>query len=583
MPCMTTLEHASPWLATYPDGVPHRFEAPDRSLSDLLDDSAERYGDAVATDFYGRLITYRALGKLVSRVAAGLDEVGVRPGDRVEVILPTVPENVVAFYAILRLGAVCVEDNPDLSPTELEAHLRDNGATTAIVLADQADDVTALTASEGVALRRLVTVDPFGALPEPLAGELARRYRRHSPAAQADSGNPREAGRSTPVELVDWTALADHAPLPADHPRPDPDSLAVIQYTSGTTGTPKGAMISHRNQLTNGLQLRSWYTGFEPGHEVFFDYLPFSHVYGIMVVMVMGVSVGARIVLLPRLSMTDTAEALERARATFLPGVPPIYDALCRSVEHGTFDLHGVKYAMSGAMPLAEGTVDRWVAATGGVIIEGYGMTEVSGASLFTPIDAKWRPGTIGVPLPGTDVRVVDPDSLEPVAVGEAGELLVRGPQVFQGYWNNPAETANVLLADGWLRTGDLVRMAPDGYVSIVDRIKNLIIVGGLKISPTEVERVLLRHPDVADAVVVPRPRPDAREEVAAGLITAPGREIDIDDVRDFARAHLAAYETPRHMVVLPSLPRSGVGKLLRREAAAAVIEALDASATLRE
>lgn len=559
-----------PWFRSYPAGVPRSVQSSDQTLSDLLDASVAAYGDRVATDFFGRETTYAQLGDQVARAAGGLDALGVRAGDRVSVILPTVPENVVAFYAVARLAAVCVEENPALAPDELASHLRDYGSEVAIVARELAATVASFIGRPGVALRRVVAVDSFRGLPADVAHDVTGPWRGAAPA-DADGTEPALA-------IIGWDGLLSHPALPASHPRPRPGATALIQYTSGTTGSPKGAVITHANQRTNALQLEKWYPDFTPGHEVFFTFLPFSHVYGIMVVMVMGVSVGARIVLLPRMSMVDAAAAMRRAPATFLPGVPPIYDALSRSAEHGAIDLHGIKYAMSGAMPLTAPTVERWVAATGGVIIEGYGMTEVSGASLFTPVDAQWRPGTVGVPLPGTDARIVDPDSLAPVPLGEAGELLVRGPQVFQGYWNRPEETAEVLLPDGWLRTGDLAKMGTDGYVTIVGRLKELIITGGLNVSPTEVERVLAAAPGVAEAVVVPRPKAVGGEGVAAGVVIAAGAAFDPQAIRAFVRDHLAAYETPKHIVALPALPRTPVGKILRSEAARQVNALIDAA-----
>ena len=261
------------------------------------------------------------------------------------------------------------------------------------------------------------------------------------------------------------------------------------------------------------------------------------------------------------------ASAIRKSPPTFLPAVPPIYDQLARAAARGTIDLSTVRFAISGAMSLPVATVDRWEAATGGLLVEGYGMTESSPVALGNPIGPSRRPGTVGVPFPSTDIRVVDPANPETdLALGETGELLLRGPQVFQGYWNRPADTAETLLDGGWLRTGDIASVSPDGFVTIVDRLKEIIITGGFNVSPSEVEDVLVSHPDIEGAAVVALPKPRGGEDVAAAIVVRDGVDLDAEAVRDFCKTRLAAYKVPRRVVVVDDLPRSLIGKVLRRE-----------------
>jgi long-chain acyl-CoA synthetase len=278
-------------------------------------------------------------------------------------------------------------------------------------------------------------------------------------------------------------------------------------------------------------------------------------------------SIGAKLVLFPKYDLELVSTAAKKSPPTFLPAVPPIYDQLARAAARGTLDLSTVRFAISGAMSLPVATVDRWEAATGGLLVEGYGMTESSPVALGNPIGPSRRPGTVGVPFPSTEIRVVDPeDPAVDRPQGEAGELLLRGPQVFQGYWNRPSDTAATLLDGGWLRTGDIATVSPDGFVTIVDRLKEIIITGGFNVSPSEVEDVLTSHPDIAGAAVVALPKSSGQEDVAAAIVLREGVHVEPEAIRDFCKTRLAAYKVPRRVVVVDDLPRSLIGKVQRRE-----------------
>ncbi|TXK20788.1 long-chain-fatty-acid--CoA ligase [Microbacterium wangchenii] len=548
-----------PWLDAYAEGVPADIAEPSQTLTDMIDASVARFGRRPALEFFGAVTTYRSLGEQIARAAEGMRRLGVRKGDRVALVLPNCPQHVVAFFAALRLGAIVVEHNPLYTARELRHQFEDHGARFAIVW-DKCVDTVAGFPSD-LAVEHIVSVDMTEALP------LGKRAALRLPIPKARESRERLSTTPRTKRRVAWKKLLDHRPLPRRTPRPALEDIALLQYTSGTTGSPKGAMLTHANLRANAMQGRAWVPGLVDGEETFYAVLPLFHAYGMTLCLSFAMSMGARLVLFPTFDLDLVTEASRKSPPTFLPAVPPIYDRLARAASRGTIDLSTVRFAISGAMSLPVATVERWEEATGGILVEGYGMTESSPVAVGNPMGRTRRPGTVGVPFPSTEIRVVDPD--DPSVdrpLGETGELLLRGPQVFQGYWQRPDETAATLLADGWLRTGDIASVSPDGFVTIVDRIKELIITGGFNVSPTEVEDALQSHPDVAEAAVVALPRRDGGEDVAAAVVLRPGAEFDVEGLRDYCRAHLATYKVPRRFVVVDELPRSLIGKVLRRE-----------------
>jgi long-chain acyl-CoA synthetase len=371
-----------------------------------------------------------------------------------------------------------------------------------------------------------------------------------------------------------WSDLLAHGPLDPSVPGPSVEDLAAIQYTSGTTGHPKGAMLSHGNLLANAAQGRAWVPGMRPGQEVVYAVLPMFHAYGLTLCLTFAMSTGARLVLFPKFAVDLVLAAARKHPPTFLPAVPPIYQRLATAARERGVDLTATRFAISGAMALPRETLELWEEVTGGLLVEGYGLTETSPVAIGNPIGSERRPGAVGVPFPSTDIRVVDPDDpTRDRPVGERGELLIRGPQVFGGYWGKPEETSAALLDGGWFRTGDIVVVDADGFVSVVDRIKELIITGGFNVMPSEVEAVVRTVPGVTDAAVVGLPRPDGSEDVVAVVTTEPGAEVDVEDVRARCRSDLAAYKVPRRVLVVDELPRSQIGKVLRKQVRDSLIE----------
>jgi long-chain acyl-CoA synthetase len=546
---------ARPWTAGYAPGVPAEVEVPPDAVPDLLAAAAQRFPDRPALDFLGATTTYAQLRDSVARAAEVLRGLGVGPGDRVALVLPNCPQHVVAFHAALRLGAVVVEHNPLYTADELGAQFRDHGATVAVVWDVVAPVVQGLGAP---ALRTVLAVDLSRALP------LAKRLALRLPLARARA--TRAAMTAPAPGTTPWdAAVAAASPLPATHPGPVHTDVALLQYTGGTTGSPKAAVLTHRNLVANVTQSLAWVPGLRPGAEVFYGVLPFFHAYGLMLCLVTALRIGAVLVLFPRFDVDQVLTAAKRRPPTFFPGVPPVYERLATAAAAKGVDLSTVRFAISGAMPLPVATAARWEALTGGLVVEGYGMTEASPIALGNPMGPTRRPGTVGLPYPSTEMRVVDPeDPTVDRAPGERGELLVRGPQVFSGYWNRPEETVAALLDGGWLRTGDIVVADADGFVTVVDRIKELVITGGFNVHPSEVEDALKAQPGVTDAAVVGLPGASGSEEVVAAVVC--DRPVDLDALREATRSSLAAYKVPRRIVVVEELPRSQIGKVLRRQ-----------------
>lgn len=550
---------SKPWLAAYPTGVPAEIGEVRQTLPGMLAAAVRTNGRKTALEFFGATTTYRRLWREIELAAEGLRRRGVAKGDRVAIVLPNCPQHVVAFYAVLRLGAIVVEHNPLYTARELRHQFEDHGARHAIVW-DKVHDTVADFPSD-VRPDVIVSVDITAGMPFP------KRLALRLPIPKAREARAKLTARPAARRVLTWDALTGGRGLRRGFPGPQLDDIALLQYTSGTTGTPKGAMLTHRNLRANAMQGEAWVPGLRKGAETFYGVLPLFHAYGLTLCLTFAMSIGAKLVLFPTFDVGLVTDAARKSPPTFLPAVPPIYDQLSRASAHGRLDLTSVRFAISGAMSLPVATVKRWEDASGGLLVEGYGMTETSPVALGNPMGPTRRPGTVGVPFPSTEIRVVDPDDAsKDLPPGEPGELLVRGPQVFGGYWQRPEETSAVLLADGWLRTGDIATVSPDGFVTIVDRLKELIITGGFNVSPTEVEQTLESHPDVTAAAVVALPRGDGGESVGAAVVLRAGAELDLDGLKEFCRLHLADYKVPRRIVVMDDLPRSLIGKVLRRE-----------------
>lgn len=530
----------------------------------MIDGAVKKHRAAVALEFFGETTTYGEMGEQIARAANGLRKLGVRPGDRVALVLPNCPQHIVAFYAVLRIGAIVVEHNPLYTPSELRHQFDDHGATVAIVW-DKVHD-TVIDFPSDMNVEHVIAVDLTRAMP------LLKRIALRLPIRKAREARTALTAQPRAKNALRWEDLLETRKLKKSYPRPTANDTAVLQYTSGTTGTPKGAILSHANLYANALQGRAWVPGMRPGHEVFYAVLPMFHAYGLTLCLTFAMSMGARLVLFPKFDESLVLDAARSTPPTFLPAVPPIYQRLAKAAEERNVSLASIRFAISGAMNLPISTVKKWEEATGGQLVEGYGMTESSPVAAGNPFSSSRRAGTVGVPFPSTEIRVVDPDNPHiDRGVNEEGELLLRGPQVFSGYWNRPAETLAVLLpaTDGgtpWLRSGDIVSVSADGFITIVDRMKELIITGGFNVAPSEVEEALLSHESVADAAVVGLPASGGGENVTAAVVLVDGASLDVEVLREHCRSRLSAYKVPRQIVAVDELPRSLIGKVLRRQ-----------------
>ncbi|HSN76685.1 MAG TPA: long-chain fatty acid--CoA ligase [Anaerolineae bacterium] len=558
-----------PWLKQYEDGVPATLSYPDISLYQMLADTTAQYGSQPAVKMIlrylpaglliGAEMTYTGLKDKVDRLATALHELGVRKGDRVAVQLPNSPHSLIVFYAVLKLGAIVVNTNPIYTPREMEHQFSDSGAETLILLNSFYPKLQEIQAKTQIKRVIIAHVNDFTGFPFSL---LVKR-------AQAKEGQWVDVPEGTGVYHF-TSLLKTYPPTP---PKVDvrPDDIALFQYTGGTTGVPKAAMLSHRNLVSNVLQCSSWLTDLEPGHEVVMGAIPFFHVFGMTVAMALSVSAGGKLVVVPNpRPIENVMNQIQRERASIFPGVPAMYIGIVNHPDVAQYNLKSVKACISGAAPLPMEVQEQFGAITGGRLVEGYGLTEAAPVTHANPVYGLRKAGSIGVPLPDVEAKLV---SLEPgpdgrpadVPVGQEGELALRGPQVMMGYWNQPAETANVKDADGWLYTGDIARMDADGYFYIVDRKKDIIIASGYNVVPREVEEVLFSHPKVQEAVVAGIPHPVRGETVKAYVVLKPGQKATSDELIAFCKEQLAAYKVPTMVEFRSELPKSMVGKFLRR------------------
>lgn len=551
-----------PWLANYAPGVPHELELPKGSLLDIVENSVREFPDAPALEFFGSTTSYAQLGEQIDRAAEGLRALGVTAGDPVALVLPNCPQHIAAFYAVLRLGAIVVEHNPLYTARELRHQFEDHRAKVVIAWDKVVEHIQAFPAD--VAVDAIVSVDVTRAMPALTRAALRlpvpRLRETRASLTTAVSG-------TTP-----WHELLTSDPISGDVPKPTIDDVAVIQYTSGTTGHPKGATLTHLNLAANAAQARAWVPSVPRGEGcVFYAVLPMFHAYGLTLCLTFAMSMGARLVLFPKFDPDLVLKVMRKRPATVLPAVPPIYERLLTAAKEQGVSLEGVQVSISGAMPLSTALVEPWEKATGGYLNEGYGLSECSPVLMANPVSEARRAGTVGLPLPGTEAKVIDPDdpSVER-PLGEPGELVVRGPQVMSGYWKKAEETAAVFVPDPdggapWFRTGDIVTIDAGGFVTIVDRIKELIITGGFNVSPSEVEEAIKTHQDIVDAAVVGIPNERSGEEVVAAVVLRPGAAFDAEAVRTHVRPLLTPYKVPRRVIEVEELPKSLIGKTLRR------------------
>ncbi len=542
---------ARPWLDHYPAGVDWHTAIPEAPLHQLMTDAAARFPGRPAYNFFGQRTTWQQAADGARRVAAGLQRLGFQPGDRIGLLLPNCPAYPTMFFGALMAGLVIVNFNPLYSPRELEHQARDAELAALVTL----DLTVTYPKAAGLLAAGVVPgliICSFAAMLPVVKRMLFRTLKKHELADIPDDGQH--------VWLSALLIPGTPTPVPCE-PR---TSLAVLQYTGGTSGLPKGAMLSHANLYANTMQGSLWFHRTRPGQEVVLAALPFFHVFAMTTVLLFAVANGAEIIMLPRFELKAAIKAIARYRPTFMPGVPTMFNAIASYT--GQARMSSIRYCISGGAPLPAEVKARFETRTGCVVVEGYGLTETSPCAISNPPGALNKLG-IGLPLPQTEPSLRDPaDPSRVMPDGERGELCLRGPQVMMGYWRRPAETAEAFTPDGFLRTGDVAMMDGDGYFSIVDRIKDLILAGGYNVYPRNVEDAIYQNPAVHECTVIGVPDPYRGETVKAFVVLHPGATLDSEGLRHFLRDYLSPIEMPKQVEFRTQLPKTLVGKLSKKE-----------------
>jgi long-chain acyl-CoA synthetase len=543
------------WLNSYPSEIPAHLDYDSKPLFAYLEIAAEEKKDNTAVSFLGKKLTFGELYESSLRFAYSLSKLGVKKGDRVAVMLPNCPQAVIAYYGTLFLGGIVVQTNPLYTERELRHQLADSGAKVIVGLDLLFGRISAVR-SDSVLEHVIVTgIKDYLPFPKNLIYPFVQK--RQNPTVVVDI--------SFNHEVHSFTELLKHAePVkPKVDITPDED-IALLQYTGGTTGPAKGVMLTHENLVVNALQSNTWMYKNRDGKEKILGALPFFHVYGMTCVMNLGIITKAEMIILPRFDPSQVLKTIHKERPTLFPGAPTMYIALLNHPDLKKYDLSSIQACISGSAPLPLEVQEKFQAVISGSLVEGYGLTEASPVTHANLIYGNQVKGSIGLPWPNTEAAIISQETGEWAEPGEVGELAVRGPQVMKGYWNQPKETAAVFRGD-WLITGDMGYMDEKGYFFIVDRKKDLIIAGGFNIYPREVEEVLYEHEKIKEAVVVGIPDPYRGETVKAFIVLKDGAECSEEELDRYCREHLASFKVPKMYEFRRELPKTMVGKILRR------------------
>ncbi|MGF2617316.1 long-chain-fatty-acid--CoA ligase [Rossellomorea vietnamensis] len=544
-----------PWLELYPDEVKKELDYTPKPLQDYLTKAAELYPDKSAIHFMGKEINYRDLYNSALKFANYLKTLGVEKGDRVAIMLPNTPQSVIGYYGILYAGGVVVQTNPLYMEREIEYQMKDSGAKVILtmdILFPKVTKVMKETSLQHVIVTAIKDYLPF---PKNLIYPFIQK-KQYNIVVKVE---PSEKNHL----FTDIMKSADNSPI--DIPLDFENDLALLQYTGGTTGFPKGVMLTHKNLVSNAMMCDTWLYKCKKGEEIVLGILPFFHVYGMTTVMILSVMQGYKMVLLPKFDAETTLKTIQKQKPTLFPGAPTIYIGLLNHPDLKKYDLSSIDSCISGSAPLPVEVQQKFEEVTGGKLVEGYGLTESSPVTHSNFLwDRERVKGSIGIPWPDTDAAVFSMETGEKLPPNEIGEICVKGPQVMKGYWNRPEET-EMTLKDGWLLTGDLGYMDERGYFYVVDRKKDMIIAGGFNIYPREIEEVLYEHPDVQEVVAAGIPDPYRGETVKAYVVLKESSNLTEKDLDSFARKHLAAYKVPRIYEFRDELPKTAVGKILRR------------------
>ncbi len=541
------------WLKHYEPEVPQSIDYPQKSLYHLFQEAVDTYKDNPAVHFMGKDLSYNELHSQVNSLAAALSDMGVKKGDRVAIHLPNCSQYPIAFFATLAIGAIVVPFNPLYVAREMEYQLKDSGAETIITLTrfyNMVKEVQPKTDLKNIIVSNIKDYFP---------GFLSLLY---------TVAKEKKEGDRVSISGEDYAftdLISRHAGKKPPQVEVTPEDQAVYLYTGGTTGVSKGAILQHRNLVANCLQVKSWCTDFKDGKEIILGVLPFFHSYGLTTILNLGLLSGAKLVLLPRFELEMVLKTIDKQKPTLFPGVPTIYVAINNAPNLEKYDIKSIRICISGAAPLPLEVQQEFEENTGGKLVEGYGLTETSPVTHANPVYGKNKPGSIGLPMPDTEYKIVDVETGETeVPLGDVGEICLKGPQVMEGYLNRPEETAHS-IRDGWFYTGDIAKADEDGYAYIVDRKKDMVIAGGFNIYPRDIEEVLYAHPKVMEAAVAGIRDPYRGETLKAYIVLKEGETMTEDEVIQYCKENLAPYKVPKLVEFRDELPKTMIGKVLRR------------------
>ena len=543
-----------PWLAHYPPEVPHTLTYPNMPVQEYLTKAYRKFPKKIAIHFMGRELSYEELYQSSMKFANYLQKLGIQKGDRVSIMLPNCPQAVISFYGILYAGGIVVMTNPLYTEREIAYQMKDSGARAIIgldILFPRISKVLKETDLENV----IVTgIKDYLTFPKNLVYPFIQKKQYGMNVKVEHRG----------VNHLFTEIMKTAQPTVAETPFDFDEDLALLQYTGGTTGSPKGVMLTHKNIISNATMCDSWLYKTTDGEETIIGIIPLFHVYGLTTVLILSVMQGNKMVLLPKFDPETALKTINKQKPTLFPGAPTLYIGLMNHPDIAKYDLSSIEACLSGSAPLPAEVQEKFEALTGGKLVEGYGLTETSPVTHSNLVWGERTKGSIGLPYPDTDCKIFQTGTTSPVPNGEIGEIAIKGPQVMKGYWNKPEETAATIV-DGWLLTGDLGYMDDEGHFFIVDRKKDMIIAGGFNIYPREIEEVLYEHEAVQECVVAGIPDPYRGETVKAYIVLKEGYTVTEEEFNQYCREHLASFKVPRVYEFRKELPKTAVGKILRR------------------
>ncbi len=549
------MEAIKRWHVHYPDEIPKSIDYDEKPLYSYLEESASKFPKKKALYFMGKEMDYEELFNQAKQFANYLQSIGLEKNDKVAIMLPNCPQSVISYYGILMAGGIVVQTNPLYTERELEYQVRDSETKVIICLDVLLPRVTKVQGKTDIKHKIVTGIKDYLPFPKNLIYPFIQK-REYNMVVKAEESNDTHL----------WQNIMKTSEPSFQEAEINPKTdLALLQYTGGTTGHPKGVMLTHYNLVSNLQMCESWLYHTKNGEETILAVLPFFHVYGMTTIMNFAVKQASKIILIPKFNAEDVLKVIDKQKPTLFPGAPTIYIGLINHPDINRYDLSSIEACISGSAPLPKEVQDKFEKLTGGKLVEGYGLTETSPVTHANLVWEKRINGSIGLPWPDTDAKIFVTGSEEEAEIGEVGELAIKGPQVMVGYWNNQEETDNV-LRNGWLFTGDIGYMDEDGYFYIVDRKKDMIIAGGYNIYPREVEEVLYEHDAIQEAVVVGMPDPYRGETVKAFIVLKEGHSATEEELNQYCRKNLAAYKVPRLYEFRDELPKTVVGKILRRQ-----------------